>query len=138
MSTVADIVKDAFLHLKVADATSPLRPHQMQQGMRALNLMMATLEADGLSMGWSPVSDPTDPLPVPPEHEEAIGYMLAVRLRPRTGVALAPDLVMLAQAGESSIRAAVTASLLLETESPDLPAAEGQCCYNGLANGLRG
>lgn len=99
MAQVQDIVRDALGHLRVIDANAPVKPIDMRDAIRALNLMVRRWEADGLALGWSDVSEPTDVLPLPPEAEEAVGYNLALRLRVRYGVQLDPDLVALADAG---------------------------------------
>lgn len=99
MAQVRDIVRDALGHLRVIDANAPVKPIDMRDAIRALNLMVRRWEADGLALGWSDVAEPTDALPLPPEAEEAVGYNLALRLRVRYGVQIDPDLVALADAG---------------------------------------
>lgn len=99
MAQVQDIVRDALGHLRVIDANAPVKPIDMRDAIRALNLMVRRWEADGLALGWSDVAEPTDALPLPPEAEEAVGYNLALRLRVRYGVQIDPDLVALADAG---------------------------------------
>lgn len=104
MAQVQDIVRDALGHLRVIDANAPVKPIDMRDAIRALNLMVRRWEADGLALGWSDVSDPTDALPLPPEAEEAVGYNLALRLRARYGVQIDPDIVALASAGLSALQ----------------------------------
>lgn len=104
MAQVQDIVRDALSHLGVVDANNPVREIDMRDGIRALNLMVRRWEANGMAMGWSDVAEPTDPLPAPAEAEEALGYNLAVRLRPRYGVALAPDVIAMAEQGMQQLR----------------------------------
>lgn len=104
MAQVQDIVRDALGHLRVIDANAPVKPIDMRDAIRALNLMVRRWEADGLALGWSDVSEPTDVLPLPPEAEEAVGYNLALRLRARYGVQIDPDIVALADAGLSALQ----------------------------------
>ena len=104
MTQVNDIVRDALGHLRVLDANAPVKPVDMRDAIRALNLMVRRWEANGLALGWSDVSEPTDTLPLPPEAEEAVGYNLAVRLRARYGVQIDPDVVALAGAGLSALQ----------------------------------
>ena len=104
MAQVQDIVRDALGHLRVIDANAPVKPIDMRDAIRALNLMVRRWEADGLALGWSDVSEPTDVLPLPPEAEEAVGYNLALRLRARYGVQVDPDIVALASAGLSALQ----------------------------------
>lgn len=104
MAQVQDIVRDALGHLRVIDANVPVKPIDMRDAIRALNLMVRRWEADGLALGWSDVAEPTDALPLPPEAEEAVGYNLALRLRARYGVQVDPDIVALASAGLSALQ----------------------------------
>ena len=53
--------------------------------------MMRRWEADGISLGWSAVSNPSDVLPAPEETEDAVAYNLAMRLAPEYGVSVMPE-----------------------------------------------
>lgn len=105
MSTVAEIIRDALSHLKVVDATETPEAFQVEDGMRALNLMMRRWEASGIAVGWVDVTSPTAALPAPAEAEEAIGYNLALKLRARYGVAVDPDVVEFARSGKLALLA---------------------------------
>lgn len=88
MTKVAEIVREALEHLTVIDGHATPSAEDMAKGIEALNRMMRRWEANLLALGWSDVTGPDDDLPVPPEAEEAIGFNLAMRLRPRYGVPL--------------------------------------------------
>lgn len=138
MSTVSELVRDALLHLRVVSATQTVPAAVMADGIRALNMMMRVLEVDGLSLGWSDVDNPADTLPVPPEAEGPLGYMLAVRMRAQFGTELDPDIIALATQGEASLRAQVTNQTFVRTEYPDLPAGVGWNRGCGWRNGYNG
>lgn len=104
MTQVKDIVRDALGHLGVIDANSAVKAIDMRDGIRTLNMMIRRWEANGLALGWSDVSEPTDILPAPPEAEQAIGFNLAIRMRPRYRVALDADVIGMAAAGMSELR----------------------------------
>lgn len=134
MTTVAETVRDALSHLQVVDAVQPVKPQDMSDGIRALNQMMARWEADGVSLGWVPVSNPSDTLPVPPEAEETIAYNLALRMSARYGGEVDP--VVAGFAGEGLLR------LLADIASRDgarieydLPAGENQRWWNFYGDG---
>ena len=110
MTQVRDIVRDALGHLRVLDAAGNVSAIDMRDAIRALNMMMRRWEADGLAMGWSDVAEPTDNLPAPPEAEAAIGYNLAIQMRPRYGTAIDPDIIALAQGGLGALRRDVKVS----------------------------
>lgn len=93
MTTAATLIADALSLIQVQDPAQPVSPKKMTTGIKALNRMMARWEADGLSLGWSPVASPSDELPIPEEAEEAVEYNLAVRLAPRYGVTVEPAVI---------------------------------------------
>lgn len=105
MSTVSEIIHDALGHLGVVSATEAAEAWQLEDAMRRLNLMMTRWEASGIALGWVNVDNPDDQMPCPPEAEEAIGYNLALKLRPKYGVEVDPDVVAFAQSGKSALMA---------------------------------
>jgi hypothetical protein len=135
MTTVASIVRDALLHLRVQDAAEAVDAQAMQDAIRALNTMMARWEADGVSLGWTDVSAPTDTLPAPPEAEEAISYNLALRLRARYGVAVEPDVIQMATDGPAALRADVIANTYSRLSYDDLPVGVVGCGRYNITNG---
>lgn len=109
MTTVASLVRTALLHLRVTPAAQPVKPQDMADGIDALNQMLVRWEADGISLGWHEVSNPSEDLPVPAEAVEAVGYNLAVKLRARYGVDIDPDVVEFAREGLSRLHGDVMA-----------------------------
>lgn len=126
MSKVADIIRDSLLLLRVIDANEAPEAEDSQDAIRALNLMMTALEAEGVSVGWSNVANPDDQMPCPPENEQAITYLLATRLRPNYGVALDADVVQGAREGMAAMRAQVASADYSRTSYPDLPVGQGR------------
>lgn len=122
MSTVAQLVRDALMHLGVIDAVQPIKPQDSADAIRALNMMVRRWEADGLALGWVDVESPSNTLPGPPEAEEAIGYNLALRLQARFSTQASSDVIAFAQMGMSSLRADI-ASRDAARLSYDLPGA---------------
>lgn len=104
MSTVARVVRSALMQLGVLDAEEAPKAVHMVDAMEAMNQMMARWEANGLSLGWSAVTTPTQDMPVPFEAEEAVIYNLAVRLRPAYNATLHPDVMQLAEMSLSALR----------------------------------
>lgn len=127
MTIVARVVRDALKHLRVLDPQEAVSAADMQDAIDALNAMVSRMEADGVSIGWAPVSAGTDTLPAPDEAVEALGYNLAVRLRSRFGVAIDPDVLQMATDGLAALRADVIANTYSRISYPDLPMGEGWC-----------
>lgn len=121
MTKVADIVKDALEHLGVIDTRQPVQAADMQTGIRALNMMMRTWEAIGLSLGWKDVDNPSDDIPSPPEADQAIGYALAVILAPRFQTPVSAELASLAASSIRSLRAQQAMSEYARVRYDDLP-----------------
>lgn len=111
MATTSDIVSRALRILGVLDPHEPAESQDLEGGLVALNAMVARWEANGLALGWVPVTAADTPLPVPVEAEEALAYNLAVRLRSEYGVQLAGDVIEMARQGLAALqRDRITAS----------------------------
>lgn len=134
MATVAEIVSGALGLLRVLDATEAPEAEDMETAISALNMMMVRWEANGYSVGWSPVSNPADVMPNVPEADEAIMYNLAIKLRPRYGVSIDPDVFADASRLKSDVLADVFASSPMEMER-GIPG--WRCRYNIRSDGYR-
>lgn len=110
MTTAAEIITDAYLTLRSNDPGEPLEEFDFAQGLRWLNRMLTRWEANGVSLGWSNVTLPTDVVPIPPEAEEAVINNLALKLRKNTGSTLDPDLVEEARDGYRALQRDVYAA----------------------------
>lgn len=86
MTTVADFIKDTLGLLQVQDVRQPVKPEDMQTGIRFLNRLVTRLEANQVAVGWTDVSSPSQTLPLPPEAELGVMYTLALMLAPQYGV----------------------------------------------------
>lgn len=91
MTTVADFIKDTLGLLQVVDVKQPVKDADMQTGIRFLNRICTRIEANLVSVGWSPVDNPSDTLPLPPEAELGVMYVLAMTLAPQWGVTPLPE-----------------------------------------------
>ncbi|WP_337053994.1 hypothetical protein [Pseudoxanthomonas sp. USHLN014] len=114
MTKVAEIVGSALALLRVTDASEAPEAEDMATGISVLNMMAKTWEAGGYTIGWTPVANPDDDLASAPEADEALIYNLAVKLRPRYGQALEPDVVDQARRLKADVLAAVFAANPME------------------------
>lgn len=90
MTTVAKLVGRSLRLIQVIDPTQPVKAADMETAIEALNSMMERWEADGLALGWQPVANPSDTVPIPKEAEDGVTYNLSVRLAPEYGVDIHP------------------------------------------------
>lgn len=93
MTTAADFIKDTLLLIQAVDARQPVSSVDMATGIRFLNRYCTRLEANGITLGWSDVANPSETLPLPPEAELAVMYGLALDLAPQWGVVPLPNVV---------------------------------------------
>lgn len=138
MSKVVEIVRDALGHLRIVDADAAPDPRDLADGIRALNLMMRSWEAENLPVGWVDVDGPDQEMPTDSAFDEAIGYNLAVRLRARYGATLDADVVQLATDGKALVSAMCTSTDYARLDYPDLPCAEGMGRIGDYQEGLSG
>ena len=83
---VENLIARSLRLIQVQDPLQPVKAQDMENGIDALNGLMRRIEADGTALGWSPVSNPSDELPLPPEAEQPIAFALALVLAPEFGV----------------------------------------------------
>lgn len=104
MPEVNKIVSRALRLLRIIDPNESPEAEQMAGAIEALNGMMRRWEANGLSLGWSDVTDQADIVPAPDEAIDAIVFNLATKLRPEYGVPLEPDVYINADQGLGALR----------------------------------
>lgn len=92
MTTATEIVTAALGKLLVRSADVPLEADELQDGIAALNRMMAAWNLSALS--WTAVTSGSDTIASPAYAEDAQVFDLAQRLAPDYGVALNPALVI--------------------------------------------
>ena len=100
---VENIVTRALRLIQVIDPLQSVKSADMETAIVALNGMMARIEADGIALGWSPVANPSDDLPLPVEAEQAIAYNLAVTVAPEYGVTPLPAVQGMAITGMADL-----------------------------------
>lgn len=123
MTEVADFIKDTLGLIGVVDPRQPVKSEDMALGIRFLNRLCGRMEADTLSLGWTPVDSPSDTLPLPPEAELGVMYSLAVMLCPQFGQQVPMEVVAGADTFMSALRrdqaVATPIQPLLDAPFPD-------------------
>jgi hypothetical protein len=107
---VENLVARSLRLIQVIDPQQSVKATDMSTAMDALNGMMARIEADGTALGWSPISSPSDDLPLPDEAIQAIAANLAIVLSPEYGVTPMPTVQAMALVGMENLMRDVAVS----------------------------
>lgn len=133
MATASDIVSGALKLLGVRAAESPIEDNEAQDGLVALNDMMAEWQIRNLCIGFEEVTDINDEIYVDAGTEGAIKANLAVWMAPEYNRPVSFDLQRRADRGITSIYGAV---IDFSTEFPDsLPIGSGNESSNYQTDG---
>lgn len=100
---VENLIARSLRLIQVIDPQQSVKATDMATGIDALNGMMARIEADGTALGWSPVANPSDDLPLADEMTQAIAYNLAVNLASEYGVTPLPAVQGMAVTGMADL-----------------------------------
>ena len=103
MMKVENLIARSLRLIQVIDPQQAVKATDMATGIDALNGMMARIEADGTALGWSPVANPSDDLPLADEMTQAIAYNLAVNLASEYGVTPLPAVQGMAVTGMADL-----------------------------------
>lgn len=98
MTTIRDIIEDAFDDLEIKSAEVSLTDEELATGIRRLNRIMVTLAASGLNVGYTKAVDIDDLYTAPDWFEEVSITQLAIRLAPGFGAQVTPALAAAALA----------------------------------------
>lgn len=104
METANSIVRDALSEILVQPAEQPVQSVDFQTGVRYLNRMMASWDAQGLSLGYTVVNNAADAITVPDGAISGIVYNLALKLAPQYDIPINPELRANALDGLDAIR----------------------------------
>jgi len=102
METAESVINDALQEILVQASEQALQTVDFQTGRRYLNRMMTTTPFNLL--GFTTVTNPSDPITVADGAIEGIVFNLAKRLLTTYDVALTPELLQSARDGLSEIR----------------------------------
>jgi hypothetical protein len=97
MTTVADFARIPFGLLQIVSPVQAIKAQDMATFIQVLNAVCRRLEANGIALGWQPVENPSDTLPMQIESELGVAYQTALTMAPMWGVAPMPAVVAGAQ-----------------------------------------
>lgn len=137
MSTVQEVISRALRTIRVLDPQEAPTGADMSTAIGILNAMCRRWEANGLAIGWQPVTNPSDTMPIPDEAEEAVVYNLAGRLGIEYGQPLTRELAFAAENSLMELRRDRFVEMPLN-QMTGLPAPNswsGQMSYAAFYNG---
>lgn len=107
MEKAGDIIKDALTEITVLGAEAPVEAVDAQMGIRYLNRMMATFDAEGIDLGFTEVTSLASDITVPAGAVDGVVAGLAVRLWDSfaEGQQVPSTLLARAVAGKNAMRA---------------------------------
>lgn len=130
MTTIREVVEDAFEEIGVKTAEVPLTDDELQSGIRRCNDMLTEWDDIGIIFGYTPVLNGDDTIIVERNAIGAVKYNLAIRLAPSFQKVVGNALVALAS-GTMEILMASNSDLSNVAYPDSLPLGSGnQCASN--------
>ncbi len=102
--TAASLITDALGEILVAASEQPIEASEFSLAIRYLNRMMAQFDANGISLGYTVVSNPSDLMTVPDGALAGMMFNLALRLATPFDEPVSPDLRENAKDGLQAMR----------------------------------
>lgn len=104
MTTTAQVTKAALQLLLVQDSESELPADEYQDTIFAMNNLMLSLDAQGISLGYTVVSNLGDEITIPPGAIQGLIYNLALEMAPQFNATITPGITNGAQLGMEAMR----------------------------------
>ena len=135
MATVAQVAKASLQRILVQASEAPLEPDEYQDFIFAMNNYMAQLDAQGISLGYTEVSDLGDEVTIPTGALRGLIANMAIEVSPDYGGIITEALVVAARQGLQTMR--TIGQIVRSTKLPStLPIGSGNEGNNlGLNNG---
>lgn len=90
--TAADVVVDALTEILVQASEQDIEPSESQSAIRYMNRFMFMLDANGVNLGYTEVSNLGDPITIPAGAIMGLVKNLAILLAPQYDVPVSGDL----------------------------------------------
>lgn len=104
MATAAQVTKAILQEILVRASESPLEADELQDTLFAMNNYMTALDADGVHLGYTVVSDLGDAVTVPDGALQGLIANVAIDVAPQFGATVSQALVLKAKKGMSAMR----------------------------------
>lgn len=104
METAESVIKDALQEILVQASEQPIQAVDFQTAKSYLNRMMSSFDAQGISLGYTTVTNPSDLITVPDGAIDGVVFNLAKRLLPTYDLPLTAELSQNASDGLDAMR----------------------------------
>lgn len=104
MATVAQVAKASLQRILVQASEADLEPDEYQDYIFALNNLMLSLDADGITLGYTEVSNLADQVTIPAGALRGLIAMMAIEVAPDYNGVVTPALQLAAQQGLKVMR----------------------------------
>ena len=104
METAESLYQDILAELIINGAQQAVKAFDAKVAIRYMNRWMAEIDADGIDLGYTIVSEPTDIITVPLGAINAIVYNVAYQIAGRYDSEIGGDLVDKARKGMKTLR----------------------------------
>jgi len=129
--TASNVIVDALQQILVQASEASIEADEAQTAIRFMNRMMARLDADGIGLGYTVVSNLSDVITIPAAAMDGLIYNLAVALAPQYDAQVTPALAMMAKEGLETMRL-ITINIGPSSYGDTLPIGSGNegDCWN--------
>ncbi len=130
MSTAGEVIERAFKRILVGGADAVPEPDEYADALADLNDFMASLEANGIRLGYTVVDNVSDTVTIPSSAILAVVSNLAVTVAPDYGATISPALAEQARAGMATLRK-IALPRIRSSFPNTLPMGSGNVDYGG-------
>lgn len=121
--TVVDLITDVLRQLAVISEIETPSAEQGQDAVTKLNDLMASLEVDGINLGYNPKATSGEDLVLPDGHKSTIKALLGASLAEGYGLPVPPLMAAMAEAGYRRLLREAVLNSMRESVS-DVPKGE--------------
>lgn len=132
---VVDLITDVLRQLAVISEIETPSAEQGQDAVTKLNDLMASLEVDGINLGYNPKATSAEALVLPDGHKSAIKAMLGASLAEGYGLPVPPLMAAMADAGYKRLLREAVHGSMRESRS-DSPLGENNAYRESILTGL--
>jgi hypothetical protein len=132
---LSDLITDVLRQLVIISEIETPSAEQGQDAVTKLNDLMASLEADGIDLGYNPKATSGESIALPDGDKSGVKAMLGVRLAEGYGLAVPPVMAALADAWYKRSLTRALYATARESRLDNLPAGNAQPLSYNITTG---